>query len=108
MIRALRLVAAAQLVGFLLFVGGVVLLGVDVFRNHSLDCTGFGFAGTGAGNCAKHSYAWPVGLMIGGFGLSVVSMFISTQYTLKHVGAPVMRAFLARRRLLERRLDDPS
>jgi hypothetical protein len=108
-IRALRLIAVAQILGVVLLVGGMALLVVDLVRNHTLDCSGFGFAGTGVVSCTKHSYAWPVGLMIGGFGLTVLGVFVSTQLAVKHVGAPIMRAALARRRVLEGRAgDDPS
>jgi hypothetical protein len=107
-VKVMQVIFAAQLLAMLLVLAGGALLILTLLRNNSLDCSGYGFPGTGTVSCSKHSYAWPVGLLIGGFGLFVVGIFVSAQYALKHVGAPLLGALRAKRRLLEQQSARPA
>jgi hypothetical protein len=97
----LSAIFAFQIVAMLVIVAGGIALMVTFAHNNSLDCSPVGFASGGA--CTKRSYALAIGLLAGGFGMFLAAMVASATYALRHVGAPVLGALQARRRLWEQR-----
>lgn len=94
---------ALQVVSMLLIVAGAVVLLATFAHNNSLDCSAVGFNAVSA--CSKRSYALPIGLLAGGFGLFLAGMVASATYAMRHLGAPMLGALRARRRLWEQQSD---
>src|SRR4051812_50210654 len=80
----------------LLIVAGAVFLLVTFAHNNSLECTTSLLPN---GGCAKDSYLAPIALLAGGFGVFFLGMVASAADALRHVGAPVLGALNAKRRV---------
>lgn len=98
----LGLVFALQIVAMLILLAGGIVLMITLARNNSLECT---TSLSPDGTCAHHSYALGIGLLVGGFVLFLGGMVASATYALRHVGAPVLGALQARRRLWDQEAD---
>lgn len=92
----LGLVFALQIVAMLILLAGGIVLMITLARNNSLECT---TSLNPDGTCAHHSYALGIGLLVGGFVLFLTGMATSAIYALRHVGAPLLGALQARRRI---------
>lgn len=92
----LAVIFAIQVLAMVVIVAGAVALMVTFAHNNSLECT---TALNPVGGCAHYSYALAIGLLSGGFGTFLVGMVVSATYAMRHVGAPVLGALRARRRL---------
>ena len=94
----LGLVFALQVIAMLILLAGGIVVMITLARNNSLECT---TSLNPDGSCVHHSYALGIGLLVGGFGLFLVGMVTSATYAMRHIGAPVLGALNAKRRLWE-------
>ena len=98
----LGIVFAFQIIAMLIMLAGGIALMITLARNNSLECTS---RLSSDGSCLHHSYALGVGLLAGGLGLFFAGMAVSASYALRHVGAPMLGALRARRRVWDQQTD---